>query len=443
MRKRDAGRFMLALILFLVPVALMWGAPIRGAKEISETENRTLAQWPALTAESFLSGAYQEALEEAAGDQMIGSERLRAAAKDAESGIQTLLTRGLQAMRPELRNAYTQLADGYYTYAGDEHRIVERPDEARLEPARLEALAEQIGRIRGVRKYLYFIENSRSVDFDHMETRDLYFAKIVSSFELDGAAAFRFKDYDEFCRLFYQTDHHWNYRGSWIGYREILRMMGISAESVDEAQEADAETDDEAEPDGMRTGKEAGTGSGGDESADAEALRETWLAEAPEEIVLPVIFNGSYARQTRMMRADEPFTVYSISLPKHAETMNGKRGTYGHLASYLKGKVPDDEMRNHYAWCYGGDYGEIICDFGETGRGNLLMIVDSYSNPINGLIASHFDKTYIIDPRYYERWAGVPFDAEAYLAEHPADTLLMMGDILFYLGAGDAEGGAE
>ena len=71
------------------------------------------------------------------------------------------------------------------------------------------------------------------------------------------------------------------------------------------------------------------------------------------------------------------------------------------------------------------------------------MLVDSYSNPVNGLIASHFDRTYVIDPRYYEDWAGAPFDAEAYLAEHPAGAVLMMGDVLFYLGAAGAEGGAE
>ena len=123
--------------------------------------------------------------------------------------------------------------------------------------------------------------------------------------------------------------------------------------------------------------------------------------------------------------------------------MNGKRGTYGHLASYIRGKVPEDNLRNHYAYCYGGDYGEIVYDFGDEGRGSLLMLVDSYSNPINGLIASHFDTTYVIDPRYYESWAGVPFDPESYLADHPADTLLMMGDILFFQGADGGEGGAE
>ena len=165
--------------------------------------------------------------------------------------------------------------------------------------------------------------------------------------------------------------------------------------------------------------------------------------QAPEELTLPVVFNGSYARQTRMLCADEPFSVYAVSLPKHTETMNGKRGTYGHLASYIRGKVPEDNLRNHYAYCYGGDYGEIVYDFGDEGRGSLLMLVDSYSNPINGLIASHFDTTYVIDPRYYESWAGVPFDPESYLADHPADALLMMGDILFFQGADSGEGGAE
>lgn len=402
--KRGTGRLILALALFLAPVTLLWGSLIRGPKAVSATENRTLAQWPALTAESFLRGTFQEALEEAAGDQMIGSEPLRAAAKDAESAAQSLLLGALKGIRPEVGSGYAELTEGYYAYAGDAHRIVERPDEARLDAGRLETLVSQTGRIRGVKKYLYFIENSRSVDFDRMEDRDRYYQQTAAAFDalpaesaLDGAAAFRFESYEDYCRLFYQTDHHWNHRGSWRGYQEILELMGLSQ----------------------------GT------------------EQAPEELTLPVVFNGSYARQTRMLCADEPFSVYAVSLPKHTETMNGKRGTYGHLASYIRGKVPEDNLRNHYAYCYGGDYGEIVYDFGDEGRGSLLMLVDSYSNPINGLIASHFDTTYVIDPRYYESWAGVPFDPESYLADHPADALLMMGDILFFQGADSGEGGAE
>ena len=398
--KGNSGRrplllFVLALFLFALPAGLLWLAPLRGPKQISETENRPLTQFPTLTAEAFLSGDFQASLEDAAGDQLLLSEPLRAAEKDAEAALRSLLQQGLYAAAPSLRTAYTPLADGYWAYQGDEHRIVERPDPARLSEQRLQAFAAQINALSGIRKYLFFIENSRSVDFDHMEARDALYDRVRTAFDLDGSDAFRFEDYADFCRLFYQTDHHWNHRGSLLGCRRILTLLGLQ--------------DD--------------------------------LPESPREITLPAVFNGSYARQTRLLRADEPFAVFDLPLPDHTETLNGRRGAYGHLSAYLRGRCPDDALRNHYAFCYGGDYGEIVYDFGTQGRGTLLMLVDSYSNPINGLIAMHFDRTFVIDPRYYEEYAGMPFDPQAYLADHPADTLLLLGDVLFYMGADAGEGG--
>ena len=78
-----------------------------------------------------------------------------------------------------------------------------------------------------------------------------------------------------------------------------------------------------------------------------------------------------------------------------------------------------------------------------SGKGILLLVASSYSNPINGLLASHFDRTYVIDPRYYAEWAGKEFDLEAYAAEKEITDLLLLGDIDFFLKdlAGEAEGG--
>ena len=103
----------------------------------------------------------------------------------------------------------------------------------------------------------------------------------------------------------------------------------------------------------------------------------------------------------------------------------------------------DEPLTNHYANCYGGEYGEIVYDTGSSGKGILLLVASSYSNPINGLLASHFDRTYVIDPRYYAEWAGKELDLEAYAAEKEITDLLLLGDIDFFLKdlAGEAEGG--
>lgn len=377
---------------FALPVILFWvNMAVNGQQTVSETENRALVQMPVLSAQSFRNGVFQDELEEAIGDQLPGSEMIRSAVKDTEAGLLDAMQNAFSVVFPEMRNGYLQISDGYYTYRGDEHRIVERPlpfEKTELLERMRDALQAQPAPV-----YLYFVENSRSLDFDHPTCESEWFLRLREELQPTAARNFTFADYDGFCSLFYETDHHWNAEGSYRGYTEILEMI--------------------------RPG-------------------ETPLAKG-ELIEIPAVFNGSYARLTKRMCAAETFAFYDFDIPKHTETMNGKRGTYGRLNAYRKGKYTADTLTNHYAACYGGDYGEIIYDFGTEGKGNLLMIASSYSNPINGLIASHFDRTYVIDLRYYEEWAGKPFDPAAYVRGNDIGTVLLLGDAKLFADEGEGE----
>ena len=84
-----------------------------------------------------------------------------------------------------------------------------------------------------------------------------------------------------------------------------------------------------------------------------------------------------------------------------------------------------------YAGFYGSDYGEVIYDF-HNKKDNLLIFSNSYSNPINELIASSFNKTYIIDLRAYELDLGKTFDIDSYIKENKIDKILFLGDYNFY-----------
>ena len=381
MKARKNHGVLLFAVLFAMPVLIFWLHLIFfGQTEISETENRTLAMMPTLTGQAFVTGAYQDDLEDALGDQTPQSEAIRSFVKDREAETQKTMQNLLFSVFPQLKDGYVRIADGYYMYHGDEHRIVEKP----MPPQKTE-LMESVGaglKQLSVPTYLYFVENSRSQDLDRVTDASEHYLQMVETLEPDDSDNFRFSDYDEYCALFYETDHHWNAEGSYQGYRQILRMLKPEDEPLEKGE-----------------------------------LCRT-----------DVVFNGSYARFTKNLCATEKFTFYDYDVPKHAETLNGKRGTYGRMSAYKKGKVAEDELTNHYAACYGGDYGEIIYDFGTQGKGNLLMIASSYSNPINALIASHFDRTYVIDLRYYEEWAGQAFDPVSYAVEHPVDRVLLLGD---------------
>ena len=397
MKKQKTALRICFIILSAASLLLFWLIPFLGQKEVSETENRSLARLPAFSAAAFLSGAYQDDLETAVGDQLLFSEEVRSSVKGLEASVLASEQGLLRRVSPSLRGGYTQIAEGYYAYQGDEHRIVEKLQDYEGGAADAAAFAEPFNRLEGVRRYLYFISNSRVTDFDRPEENSRVYDWIRSFFTLDGAACFAPDGYEDYCRWFYQTDHHWNDQGFYRGYTEILALL---------------------KPD------------------------ETPIGPG-ERLETDAVFNGSYARVTKSLRADERFVVRSFDLPKHAVFLNGKRGVYGKLKAYLSGRFPSEPLTNHYANCYGGDYGEIVYDFGTEGRGRLLLVASSYSNPINALIASHFDETRVVDLRYYESYAGGPFDPTAYVREHEIDTVLLLGDIRLFLPGADAEGGGD
>ena len=397
MKKQKSALRICFAVLSAASLLLFWLVPIIGQKDISGTENRTLERLPAFSAAAFLSGEYQDALESAAGDQLLFSEQVRSFIRDVQMSVLTAGQNLLGRIDPSLLSGYTQIADGYYAYRGDEHRIVEKPGADAAAAAGVSAFAEPYNSLEGVRRCLYFINNSRSMDFDSPGSRDDVYRRILSCFSVDGAACFESDGYEDFCRWFYQTDHHWNDEGFYRGYLEIMSLL----------------------------------------------KPEDACAGPGERLETDAVFNGSYARVTKSLRADEHFVVRSFDLPKHTVTMNGKRGNYGRLNAYLSGRFPAEPLTNHYANCYGGDYGEIVYDFGTEGKGRLLLVASSYSNPINALIASHFDKTYVIDPRYYESWAGHAFDPAAYVRENGINTVLLLGDVKFFLPDAETEGGGD
>ncbi len=396
------GRIYAGLFVALFAVSVLLGvcSAFLDRRKSSVLENRTLAPFPAAETDAFLSGVFQDQLEEALGDHLTGSEEIRSLVRGVQASALHAGQNILYTLNPSLRSGYIQLSEGYYAYNGDDHRIVERPEEKPFPEEQLAAFAERLKQT-GLPVTLYFIQNSRSVDFDRPGHGDNICNRILSAFEGAGltpaaCGEFSLTDYGDYCKWFYQTDHHWNNRGSYRGYREIVELMG------------------KGEP-----------------------------LPVGAEIAFPFVFNGSYARQTNRLCADEPFRVYSFDLPKYTVTMNGKRGKYGRMDAYLKGRYEAEPLTNHYANCYGGEYGEIVYDFGTEGKGTLLMIASSYSNPINALIASHFDRTVVVDPRYWEFWAEKPFDPAETASVCGADTILLLGDIRLFTTDLIGEGGAD
>ena len=204
---------------------------------------------------------------------------------------------------------------------------------------------------------------------------------------LDDAhkGSFSLHSAEEYKTLFYRTDHHWNHLGSYEGYRQALSL--ISVESP-------------LEPTGSAT-------------------LDTPLSGAKAFIV------GAEGLFT------EPFTYYTFSLPAFTTTVNGVSAeSYGSADKFISGTT---EKELSYGAFYGGDCGELILDTGNREKENLLVIGDSFDNAILKLLASHFNITYSLDPRYYEPCEDGTFSLDAYLRSHNISKVLMIGGIEYYM----------
>ena len=360
------SRFLTALFCLFLGGLMVWQVLLPD-RERSDVENRTLAQWPEFSWESLKDGSYTAAVEEYFADQFP--------LRDAWTGLKA---------RTEQLIGKTEF-HGVYLCGDTLISKVDTPDEELVTNnlSYITRLAEKTD----VPVYLGFIPSAAEVWRDKLpagaeswdQTAFLDRAAEETGLPTVDFAGALTAHADE--PIFYRTDHHWNYLGSYRAYRELLPLLGC--------------TDTPLEPTATET-----------------------LGE----------FSGSKAAGTGLDIFSEPFTVYRFAYPEMTVTRNGEpAGDYGRQDA-----VPG-ELALSYGAFYGGDDGEIIFDTGRTDRGNLLVIGESYDNAILKLLASHFDRTYSVDLRYYRNYMGSDFSLSDYLRRNNITKVLLIGNVDYYI----------
>ena len=317
----------IALIISCVLVlCLFYSVLFRPQKEISIEENRTLQKVPAFSVKAFLKGTFQDEMERSIGDQLLFSIQIKYGVKqafnfltkqtaklDGKSRIQTStiapideVTRSNASpqnnsasdttktsttstlipapVQPD-KNSYTykEVVAGKLYKLDDSGYIVEKPhapEEYEFElydPKMLEAVTFP--------KYLYFIECSESADFNDLYKYNAFDYIKKHMPPMTGYDKLNYNSFDEYKRLFYQTDHHWNYHGSYIGYTQIIRML---------------------------------------EGPNVE------IQKPVRTHVYDTIYNGSLARDNLLKCSTEKFTVYEYDLPPYKTYVNDEEKEYGY-----------------------------------------------------------------------------------------------------------------
>ena len=374
-RKADYVLF----FIFIVIILTFYAVFIIGQKPASEFENRELSQLPIFELGDFSNKTFQDNLENAISDQIIIAKEVKKKALEIRKDIINLMNNIILKIRNNQNGRYyVSIAENTYKINNEDYLL----NKEKIDVYNPKSI-NYFNKIEGVPKYLYFIEIDRSKVFYNEQHKDTQYEKISKAIEVADKANFELPNYESHKEYFYKTDHHWNYKGQYEGYKEITKLLGIP---------------------------------------ESEQIKVT------EEKEYEIYFWGSKSRNATEYDIKEKFRVFKYNNQKPEETyIDGKACVYGKSAEYDKGQYENKQYTNHYGDYYGWDNGEIIYDYKIPEKENLLIISDSFSNAVNEIIASHFNKTHVIDLRQNKE-----FEPNEYIRKNEIDKVLILGDITLF-----------
>lgn len=178
-------------------------------------------------------------------------------------------------------------------------------------------------------------------------------------------AALGYKSLDEYLEYFFRSDHHWNYAGAYRGYLDIVDMLRAGYPDIGEP------------------------------------------LPAGERRVLDPEFRGSLARRSATAPVTDEIFDFSIELPPHSVRLTDIDASIRELDTEYPARQEilsggTYRYQNTYAELYHNDFPMYEYDFGSATGRRLLLLGDSSTNCMENLLASHFDRTYCVDLRYYK-----------------------------------------
>lgn len=339
---------------------------LREDRLFSPQENRLLAAKPELTKSSVLDGSFMKDYETYVTDQFVG--------RDKWIGIKTGTDVLLQ--KKEINGVYLGKDD----YLIEQHLDADYPRE--LVEQKLELLEKLVKRWDARVMLVPTADNifpQRLPAYAEAYDQRALLAEVE---ERVGGEHF-INVYDALLQhsgeeIYYRTDHHWTSRGAYYGYQAWAAAVGESP------QDFSVET--------------------------VETVSEDFLGTLYSKVRLPISPDRiEYFPQTEQTPVR---IVYDLK----------KESSSFYEPSFL-------ETKNQYGYFLDDNHAFIEIDTGHpTGR-TLFVIKDSYANCMIPLLASHYEKIYVVDLRYMNGKL-FPF-MESYEPESGMDVLVLYNCIHF------------
>ena len=369
--------FIAAVALFL---ALGFAKAVLAPTDINAYEMRYAEKIPALSAEAYLDGSFQSGMDSALGDQILFSGYYKKFYNELSSKADTLFT----PLRHSISDRYLNYRDTFI-YNGqliNPTVPLEEYEEGLRETAAY--INSELAQMSGVEVYLYYVENDSDINFETEEKTGTYeFFTGLLDIPAENCAKFEVNSFEQYHELFYTGDHHWNHKGSYAGYCQLLELLSPGAEPM----------------------------------------------VPEEEMDVPGIFIGSKALLTGTTHYAERMKAYRYPFPALEISVNGEKLPYhGELENLMR----DGGTYCSYTSIYGDDLGCAIFSAGDEQGEKLMVLGDSYDNAILKPLACHFGQLHSVDARYYPVQTGELLDISDYVAENGIDKVLLLGCNAFF-----------
>ena len=350
------------------------GSLLAKDRDFSPNENRYLSGVPTFSVDRIFSGDFQEDLENYLNDQILGRDQWIT----AKTALQK--TCG----DTDIGGAYVG-KDGY-----DFEKILPEDIDDKLVNRNIQSVQQ-------------FLEKSTAqVEKDHMSfllvpTSGLvmkeYLPKNAILFDQeaymdrvkDALKEYRFMDGRKIFQseadsktkadkaLYYRTDHHWTTYGAFVAFEEWCKQTGHSFEGAD--------------------------------AYETETVTKQFRGSLYSKIL---DYDSAYDSIVRMTKKQDA-TAYKV-------IVDGKD---------IGGFYQEDKLqeKDKYAYFFGGNYGEVAIEGTQEGKGNLLVIKDSFANAFVPFLADSYDNIYMVDLRYFNE------DMQAYLKEKNITDILVLYNV--------------
>lgn len=395
--------------LIVIPVYMIF---IKTPNEKSEIENRYLTTFAQLEGKSFMDKSFQETLSDAMIDQFVMRYRFNNIKKQVEILTANMLEPLYIADKTDLTLSFVpgsgvvRVGESNYlmNYVMDYKEEYEKQYLSRFE--QINQLQRDYPDIRvSVYKPTQIHEVSFFDEANNIKSYGQFYNQLFEEKLHVNYNSLKIENINTYFNYFYSSDHHWNNRGSYQGYLDILALLKIDELPV-------AIADEVCNDQNIFNG----TFSSRTSFAYPGSIMCAYQFKDLAEVEVSSISNEFGKEEADSVLGN---TMYKVENVENSNTFAEKN----------KEVLPEGYYYNEAYPAYGP---LSVFDSHQADKKSILIVGDSYMGPVLPLLANHFNRIYAVNPSVYQELTGENFDIYRFLNEEKVDEVLIMYTIENY-----------